>query len=455
MSPKHLLIFIAFLPISFYCPGQNAYHLSFQVSQLPECSYKLIFYYGDQVITRDSAISDSQGKVLFNLNDQDDPGMYRLEKDKKTGLDFLFNKENISIEAERNLGLDGLVVLESKENEVFFDYFRQKREMEGRIGVLSDFLKYYPQPDTFYNAASQHLARLQGIFSNYIDSVKTNFPGTLVTRIIQLDQLPEIRPGSLDPAAVERYRSEYFDGVDLKDSLILNSPLLPASVISYLSLYIEMGAPREVQEKNFMQAVDSLMKFTEGGPEVREMIVNYLIDGFQAYGFESVMAYLVENYVLGQKCVSDQQEEKLRKRVEGFSKLAIGSTVPDFELTDSQGKIFRLSDTGGKPTLLIFWSGNCPHCEAAMAEIKKLYLEFSGRIRFAGISVDEDEKIWRDAIQKNSLPWINLAELEGWNGKIIQDYYIYATPTFLVLDKDLKIIAKPAGMAELRKALAG
>jgi peroxiredoxin len=167
------------------------------------------------------------------------------------------------------------------------------------------------------------------------------------------------------------------------------------------------------------------------------------------------MTYLVENYVLGQKCVSDQQEEKLRKRVEGFNKLAIGSPAPDFELTDLQGNIFRLSETGGKPTLLIFWSGNCPHCEAAMAEIKKLYVEFSGRVRFAGISVDEDGKIWRDAIQKNSLPWINLAELEGWNGKIIQDYYIYATPTFLVLDKYLKIIAKPAGLAELRKALAG
>jgi thiol-disulfide isomerase/thioredoxin len=195
------------------------------------------------------------------------------------------------------------------------------------------------------------------------------------------------------------------------------------------------------------------MKFTEGGPKVREMVVNYLINGFQTYGFETVLTYLIEHYVLGQSCVSDQQEEKLRIRIEGFKKLAIGSMVPDFEISDSEGTPIHLSDTQDKRTLLIFWSGNCPHCEAILPELKILNGQYREKVRFIGISVDQDEKIWRTALEKNDLPWSNIAELKGWDGKIIQDYYVYATPTFLLIDTNLRIKSKPTGLAELKDAL--
>jgi hypothetical protein len=49
--------------------------------------------------------------------------------------------------------------------------------------------------------------------------------------------------------------------------------------------------------------------------------------------------------------------------------------------------------------------------------------------------------------------WTNVAELKGWDGKIIQEYYVYATPTFLLLDQNLRVKAKPTGLAELKDAL--
>jgi peroxiredoxin/uncharacterized protein YxeA len=226
--------------------------------------------------------------------------------------------------------------------------------------------------------------------------------------------------------------------------------LLPVKVIDYLSLYIRPGISRPDQEKNFIRAVDSLMKFSEKSPRVREMIVNYLISGFQSYGFETVMTYLVENYVLGQSCVSDQQEEKLRIRIEGFEKLAVGKVAPDFISVDSRGNPVKLSDNAGMKTLLFFWAGNCPHCEALIPDLKKIYGQFGGKVRFIGISVDNDESVWRNALEKNDLPWTNIAELQGWDGKIVKDYYIYATPTFYIIDAGMKIIGKPISLAELK-----
>jgi len=453
MRLRKVILFLLLMPLCSLSFGQTSYRLSFKIDGLLNEKVWLVFYYGDQQIRLDSGFTDSKGSVVFLLDKNDDVGMYRLEKDKQKGFDFVFNKEDVSIIANKNLGLDNLVVNESDENRIFFDYYRHKLDMETRIEVLSGFLRYYPPVDTFYYNAARYAEMLSLSYDHYLDSLMNYFPDKLATRIIRLDQLPDIRPGEMDPVVVEQYRGSYFDSVDLTDSLILNTPILPVKVIDYLSLFITPGASRADQEKNFIQAVDSLMKFTEGGPKVREMIVNYLINGFQAYGFETVMTYLVENYVLGQSCVSDQQEEKLRIRIEGFKKLAVGSAAPVFEINDSEGHPVSLADTKGLQTLLIFWAGNCPHCEAILPELKILNGQYGDKVRFIGISVDEDDKIWRAALKKNGLPWANVAELKGWDGKIIQDYYVYATPTFLLLDASLRIKAKPTGLAELKGLL--
>jgi thiol-disulfide isomerase/thioredoxin len=441
------------LLVSNLITAQQSYRLDFKIKGMPDMELRLIFYYGDRQVILDSGKTDASGRITFMLDSQDEPGMYRLELTQQKGLDFVFNKEEVIIETDSGMGLENLVVLESIENKLFFDYYRHKLDLETRIEVLGGFLKYYPPVDSFYASAVEHEKQLSSSYKHYIDSILVSFPDMLVPRIIRLDQLPDITPGELDPNTAEYYRGTYFDSIDLTDSLILNTPLLPAKVIDYISLYIRPGASRLEQEKNFIRAIDSLMKFTEGGPRVREMIVNYLINGFQAYGFESVMTYLIENYVLGQSCVSDQQEEKLRVRVEGFKKLAIGSVAPDFSIKDSEGDSIKLSGNSGRKTLLIFWAGDCPHCEALMPELKKLYSQFGTKVRFIGVSVDKEEAIWKNALAKNGLPWINVAELQGWDGKIVQDYYIYATPTFLVLDPGLKILAKPNGMAELKGLL--
>jgi hypothetical protein len=41
---------------------------------------------------------------------------------------------------------------------------------------------------------------------------------------------------------------------------------------------------------------------------------------------------------------------------------------------------------------------------------------------------------------------------KGWDGKTVNDFYIYAAPTMFLLDKDKKIISKPMTFEEVEKA---
>lgn len=42
------------------------------------------------------------------------------------------------------------------------------------------------------------------------------------------------------------------------------------------------------------------------------------------------------------------------------------------------------------------------------------------------------------------MDWLNLSDLNGWEGKAAKDYFIYATPTMFLLDdnKNLEKIIK-------------
>lgn len=449
---RSILLFLVSI-FSMMASAQDVFFIDFTIRDMEDERMQLIQYFGDQQIRIDTAVEVTGGKVRLTMDKSDAVGMYRLEKEDQKGIDFLFNRERAQILTDGDFNLASIQVKYSRENIIFFDYYRHKYDLEARLEVLKGFLKYYPPTDTFYYVAAEHAEALDRQYRFYKDSIYGNYPGMLVTKFIRFDQMPDIRPGELDPATVQFYKSHYFDGADLKDTMILNTPILPVKIIDYLSLYVKPGAPREQQEMLFTQAVDSLMKFSEGGGRTREMIVNYLISGFQAYGFESVLTHLVENYVLGQSCVSDQEEEKLRLRIEGFKKLSVGTLAPDFEVKDSKGSLVRLSAFRGKKVVLVFWSGDCPHCAAILPEVSNLYVQYREKAEFIGISADDDEKTWREALDEKNLQFINIAELMGWNGKVLTDYYIYATPTFFVLDGNGRIMAKPAGLAELRAAL--
>ena len=87
--------------------------------------------------------------------------------------------------------------------------------------------------------------------------------------------------------------------------------------------------------------------------------------------------------------------------------------------------------------------------------MKRIAETYADRAEVIAISVDTNEGGWKASVSKNGLDWINICELKEWNGKIVEDYYIYATPTIYVLDKDLGILSKPGGVRELQEYMKG
>ena len=56
------------------------------------------------------------------------------------------------------------------------------------------------------------------------------------------------------------------------------------------------------------------------------------------------------------------------------------------------------------------------------------------------VSIDTSQTEWLNFIKINKLDWLNVSDLKGWEGKAATDYFIYATPTMFLLDKEKKLI---------------
>jgi peroxiredoxin Q/BCP len=71
----------------------------------------------------------------------------------------------------------------------------------------------------------------------------------------------------------------------------------------------------------------------------------------------------------------------------------VGSIAPDFTLTDSEGKEFRLSDQRGKTVVLLFYPGdNTPICTKQLCSVRDRWPDYTATgAEVVGISTDTVE----------------------------------------------------------------
>ena len=83
----------------------------------------------------------------------------------------------------------------------------------------------------------------------------------------------------------------------------------------------------------------------------------------------------------------------------------------------------------------------------------------SGRVRIAvfmiiTVAIETEKEAWLTALKKEDPPGdLHLAELNGWTSSTAENFNIWRTPTFFVVDRNGIILAKPEGPEELIKSI--
>jgi thiol-disulfide isomerase/thioredoxin len=413
----------------------------------------LLEYFGDKHRFVDSTLTDANGWFSFDLNKNTAPGLYSLAIGKNPIFNFIYNKEDITLKYE--VGGNKLPeFIFSIENLIYYDYIVQSENFGQKSAMIIEILNYYPEKDSFYTYSEDHLHALQDEFMEYADRILKEYSHTLVSRIIKSDR-PLMYPHDFNWSDLLTYNRQHFlNGVDFNDTILLNTNVLTGKAIDYMAFYSNSNMDKDMQEYYFMQAVDTILHKAMDNDRVYDFMMQYLIEGFDMYGFDKVISHIAENYEPANTCVNEDRKSELQKRVENLRRLAVGNQAPDVEIKKPDGTTFRIADIGSDLILVFFWASWCPHCEAMIPELKKIYADPS-LIDFEvlSISIDTSAMDYSNSLASQASGWINYADFKGWDSQAAIDFSIYATPTMFLLNRDRSIIARPTSIIDLKNAL--
>ena len=159
-----------------------------------------------------------------------------------------------------------------------------------------------------------------------------------------------------------------------------------------------------------------------------------------------------ENNVVDENNVQDKKEDEIvdnedaqeePEEIETYEPtIEVGKKMPNFTLTNLEGKEVSLSDYEGKIVLVNFWATWCGFCDMEMPDLQTLDNENEDLVVLA-VNVLEDKATVEKYIQEGGYDFEVVLDEDG---KIAQDYLVSGFPASYFANKEGIFLGRVPGM---------
>jgi peroxiredoxin len=399
----------------------------------------------------DSIPAINNNTYQYNLSNNH-PGFYRLAFNNNSRIDFIYNSEDVEIITDAKNIIDSMKISKSESNKIYYEFVKLNKDYKTKTELLQLILANYPQSDNYYQTTKEKLNQIQEEYLYFVNVTAQSDPSSFIARYVKSAQLPVIDINIPFNEQLTYLKTHALDNVNFSDDALIYSDAFTNKTIEYLTYYRNPQLPFELLEKEFIAAVDSILNKAKLNEIVYTHIVEYLLDGFKKFGFDNVLNYIVENYVIKDDlCLDQKLTSALDRRIQQSKNFKVGNTVSNIILPDSVGTEIELNKIIAEQILIIFYVSWCPHCQTLLPQIYDLYKnQKKKRVEVLAISIDTSRTDWLNFFRNNNLDWLNVSDLKGWNGNAASDYYLYATPTLFLIDQNKKLILNSPSIEELK-----
>lgn len=127
--------------------------------------------------------------------------------------------------------------------------------------------------------------------------------------------------------------------------------------------------------------------------------------------------------------------DSLRERI-----VNTGDTAPSFSVTTDRGTKISRADFKGKLLVLNFWATWCPPCISELPSLNAMAKTLAPKgVVVLGISVDHDEKAYKNFLQRFNLAFETTRDGEA---AISSEYGTFKYPETYIITPDGKVVEK-------------
>ena len=475
---SYILFFIWSIFIITNVLGQTTDKVEVTVNGLSNDTVYLANYYGSRLYYSDTTVADSNGHFSFDGKDFNECGKYAIVLPGPVFFDIMLVNEPMKFQTSFHNPQGNMVVLESEENKVFYDYLNylntKREERVPHDAILMDSTSTPLQIEI----AKSAMTVMNSEVIEYQDALIDDPRGYLFGKYLGMLRDPEIpdAPDHIEDLRLWNYlwyRNHYWDRVDFSDSRLVRD----GSFHQLIERWWGQVIPPD-PDTLFFEAKKLLSNVSENADMFKYILhhMTFESESSKVMCMDKVFVELVNEYYVTGKVgwLEEAQLQKIIDRADALRYSICGNIAHDITLPGLDGTTWEsLHDIDARYTVMVIWESSCGHCKKEMPILQRLFEEWHDKgLEIYAIGNDFEPEPWIEYLETTNYdgwthvsdnPLINaqdsaakliyagITDLQSLNFRTTFD--VFSTPKLFLLDENKEILAKQIGALQLAEML--
>lgn len=446
MTPKFILLCCTLLTLSW---GGFAQKISGNLSLLKGETIYLEGFDGFSTYLISSAVTDPRGNFSMPYSEKDFGVGYLISADEKAFF-VILNGEDVSIVGEA-LGFPETVkITQGRENQLFEQYALEQPRREQALSAWMYLEKLYVSDSMFIQQSAPLKAiqtekqRIKNEDATFLANLpKDSYVHWFLPMRKLISSVPVVAQYRIEeiPATIQAFRT-----IDYADNRLYKSGLLRDALEGHFWLIENSGKPLDCVFSEMKRSIDAMMITLVKDEKKFNEITHFLFELFEKHSLFEASEYLALKVLNEVACTIDSD---LAKQLESYRTMKKGNIAPEIVFGKMsylngipQNKIQHLADIDAQYTLVLFGASWCPRCNDELPKIIQQYAYWQKMgVELVFVSLDTEPQIFEQYIKV--IPFLTYCDFQKWDGQVVQDYYVFGTPSMFLLNSKREIVLRP------------
>lgn len=369
-------------------------------------------------------------------------GAASLQAEGSGGVILLLNQEDLSLQWDNMEDMNTLRITGSPENEAFERGNTINAEAEQKLSALRYLLSKYEEGSNQHTWLKEEIESQEKQFVGFVNQLPSGSYAASYLNIRKFVSDMFIASQQQDTTGLSQIVAS-FSALDLAADALWQSGLAVDMFTGIYKLMESYQDVRIISEKSNQLTTTWINALAEDQLK-KQSVAEYCFKLLEGKGLTVSSEYLAISMLSESAC---QLDEKTTLLFDQYRKMAEGNTAPDIDLT--LGK--KLSKLNSQYKVVVFGASWCPDCQNDYPSLVGIYKQLKEKydVDCVYVSLDTDKKAYQNFFK--DAPFTTLCDTESWDSPTVKDYCVVATPTFYVLDKNLRILKKLTNAHQLEE----